>query len=215
MATQRKTKQAAISATISSTSVSLAFANGKSIYIAFDDLSGDVQRRAVGRAIADKLVDAAAISRDPVTGRSATVEDKYDAVRAVADRLLAGEWSKPRESAGATAGTLLLQALVRIFPKRSPEALKAWLAGKSDEEKRNMQANDARVIDAMAAIRKERAGDTSGMLDELEEPEESEEERAERGARIKKAIREGFGARLSEHEAEYDAADAEEGSDNE
>jgi len=118
-----------------------------------------------------KLVDAAAISRNPETGRAASVEDKYQAVKTVYDRLLAGQWNAPREGGGTTGG-LLLQALCRLLAgRKTVEELKAFLADRSDAEKAALRKNPrvARIILDIRAEQDKAAGiDTDAMLDELE-----------------------------------------------
>lgn len=147
----------------------LVFANGGRIVIGVSELSEDVIRTATLHGLKQKLVDAAAISRNPETGRSATIDDKYAAVKAVFDRLLIGEWNATRE--GGTTGGLLLQALVRVYPAKSVDTLREFLAGKSDVEKNALRRNPriASVIDAIRAESGKAASiDTDEILDELD-----------------------------------------------
>ena len=69
-------RNATISATINGTTLALTFANGETLTMRGDALNGDVQQYAMMHGLKQKLVDAAAISRNPETGRAATVEDK-------------------------------------------------------------------------------------------------------------------------------------------
>ena len=86
-----------------------------------------------------KLGDAAAISRNPDTGRSASLDDKIAAVREVFDRITSpdGTWNKIRESGdGSGNGGLLFRALCNIYAgKRSPEQITVFLADKTEAEK--------------------------------------------------------------------------------
>lgn len=75
----------------------LRFANGQELAIKASQLPNHVMEYAIFHGLKQKLVDAAAISRNPETGRAATVEDKYQAVKTVYDRLLAGQWNATRE----------------------------------------------------------------------------------------------------------------------
>lgn len=102
-----------------------------------------------------KFIDAAAISRNPETGRSATADDKMDAVLEVIERcVVAHQWNKAREGGGA--GTLLLEALCRVYAgKRSRVDLVAFLEGKTPEERRALERN-ARIAPVIEAIRTER-----------------------------------------------------------
>lgn len=136
------------------------------------ELAESVSLAATLHGLKQKICDAAAISRDPETGRPASVRDKYEAMRAVAERLLAGEWNARRgdgTGAGAGGGGLLARALVR-FTGKTPEAIREFLAGKSRAEHTALRGNPkiAAIIDEIKA---ERGGagdvDTDAMLGEL------------------------------------------------
>lgn len=163
-------RNAAISATINGTTLTLIFANGETLIMHGDTLTSDMQQYAMMHGLKQKLVDAAAISRNPETGRAATVEDKYQAVKAVFDRLLSGQWNTTREG-GATGG-LLLQALCRMYAgRKTPEELKAFLADKTDAEKTALRKNPrvAAIIDEIRAEQGKAANiDTDELLGELE-----------------------------------------------
>lgn len=150
----------------------LKFANGQELAITASQLTNHVTEYAIFHGLKQKLVDAAAISRNPETGRAASVEDKYQAVKTVYDRLLAGAWNAAREGGGATGG-LLLQALVRMYAGRKTlDELKAFLADKSDAEKTALRKNPrvARIIEEIRAETGKSANiDTDELLGELEE----------------------------------------------
>ena len=171
-------RNAAISATIVNSEADgrpcalyLKFANGKELAIAASQLTSNVMEYAIFHGLKQKLVDAAAISRNPETGRAATVEDKYQAVKTVFDRLLAGQWNATREGGGATGG-LLLQALCRMYAgRKTPDELKAFLADKSDAEKTALRKNPrvATIIEEIRAEQGKAANiDTDELLGELE-----------------------------------------------
>lgn len=139
---------ATIESTVSQNTLTLTFDNGKILTVRDTDLSESVRELALMHGLKQKLVDAAAISRNPDTGRSATTEDKYNAVREVYDRLLSGQWNKQREGgSGGNSGGLLFRALTRIYPTKTPEQIRAFLEGKSDAEKATL-----RKLPAIAAI---------------------------------------------------------------
>lgn len=147
----------------------LTFSNGRDITVKADELAVGIQRYAMLHGLKQKLVDAAAITRNPDTGRSATIEDKFEAVKEVYDRLLAGQWNKARGD-GTGSGGLLFKALCRVYPTKTPDAIREFLAKKSDAEKTALRGNP-KIAEAIAAIRAE-AGttaniDTDGLLDEL------------------------------------------------
>lgn len=164
-------RNATITATIDGNTLALTFANGETLAMRGDELNSDVQQYAMMHGLKQKLVDAAAISRNTETGRAATVEDKYQAVRTVYDRLLGGQWNAVREGGGATGG-LLLQALCRMYAgRKTPEELKAFLADKSDAEKTALRKNPrvAQIInDIRAETGKATDIDTDELLGELE-----------------------------------------------
>lgn len=101
-----------------------------------------------------KFVDAAAIARNPDTGRSATIADKREAVLAVIARAESGEWFARREG-GAGAGTLLLAALMRLYPSKTRAALAAHLEGLTADARRKLERNE-RVAPVIEQIRTER-----------------------------------------------------------
>jgi hypothetical protein len=152
-------RQSTIETTISTNcdEIALAFDNGQILRVYVEGLAPDIRAMALAHGLKQKLVDAAAISRNTDTGKSATTEDKYNAVREVYDRLLAGQWNKTREGgAGGASGGLLFGALCRLYAKKTPDEVRAFLETKSDEEKAQM-----RKLPAIAAhieqIKSERA----------------------------------------------------------
>ena len=164
-------RNTAITATIDGNTLTLTFANGETITMRGDALNSDVQQYAMMHGLKQKLVDAAAISRNPETGRAASVEDKFQAVKTVYDRLLGGSWNAIREGGGATGG-LLLQALCRMYAgRKTADELKAFLADKSDAEKTALRKNPrvAQIIeDIRAETGKAASIDTDELLGELE-----------------------------------------------
>lgn len=141
----------------------LTFAHGEQLEIRTDSLNADIILQATLHGLKQKLVDAAAISRNTETGRAASVADKYDAVREVYDRLLSGEWNKRREGgAGGSAGGLLFRALCRMYDgKKSVDDIRAFLAAKTEAEKAALRKN-SKVAAVIEEIRAESArGDTA------------------------------------------------------
>lgn len=165
-------KVPAIDATITEAgTLKLTFGGRADLTVELDaaGLSDTIRQQAIMHGLKQKLVDAAAISRNTDTGASATVQDKYDAVREVAERLMAGEWNKRREAgAGSGPGGLLKAALVRLYAGRmNEEQLDAWLTAKTDKEKAALRKNP-KVAEIIEAIRAERAKDTpAGAADDL------------------------------------------------
>lgn len=146
----------------------LLFANGKRLAIIPEQFSPEIRSQALYHGLKQKLVDAAAISRNPETGRSATVDDKFQAVKAVYDRLLSGLWNEPREGGGG--GSLLFKALCRMYADKEPATLREWLDKKTDAEKAALRKNP-KIAEHILAIQAESAKtdgiDTDALLGEL------------------------------------------------
>jgi len=157
-----------IAANIDGQKMVLAFANGKQITVNAEALDTEIVNRAVMHGLKQKLVDAAAISRNPDTGATASIEDKYNAVYDVYQRLLNGEWNKNREGGGGVSGGLLFRALCRMYSRKTPEQIREFLDGKTKAEQSALRANPkiAAIIDT---IRAERVSgvDSEDLLDEL------------------------------------------------
>ena len=147
----------------------LTFSNGRTIVVQVGDLPASIIGDALMHGLKQKLVDAAAMSRNPDTGRAASIDDKYNAVAEVADRLMVGQWNKVRE--GGATGTLLFRALCQLYEgKKDPDAIQAYLDGKTDAEKAALKKNPkvaAIIIELQAA----KAGDidTDELLGELDD----------------------------------------------
>ena len=139
----------------------LVFADGRTLSLQVTELSMDIRQAAVLHGLKQKLVDAAAISRDPLTGKPATASTKYDAVREVFDRITSpdGTWNKVRgDGMGSTGvGGLLYRALVRLYDGRqTPEQVRAYL-DKLDAEQQAALRKNAKVAPVIATIKAEDA----------------------------------------------------------
>jgi len=152
--------------------VTLVFANTKALTITLADLKPEIVLAATLHGLKQKLVDAAAISRDTATGKAATIDTKYEAVREVYDRLLAGEWNKRREGGGNTGG-MLKRALVEYYQgRKTADQIETWLATKDDKEKAALR-REPRIAEIIERMRAEstKPGDStaSDLLAELGE----------------------------------------------
>lgn len=98
------------------------------------NFSAEINRKIWVNGITQKLVDAAALSRDPVTGKPASPAEKFAAIEATLAMLKAGEWTSEREG-GATS--ILFEALCNMMgDEQTPESIRATLDGMTDAEKR-------------------------------------------------------------------------------
>lgn len=155
-------------------SLRMTCVNGEALTLKRDMLSEAMLAHAVMHGLKQKLIDAAAISRDPDTGRSATPGDKWTAVMAVYDRITQqGQWNAGRgDGAGAGGNGLLFRALVRMYPAKTAEQLRVYLDGKTKAEQAALRLNP-KVAVIIDEIKAERATDSEidsdSMLDELGE----------------------------------------------
>ena len=174
MATNETKRTPALRVEIDDMGLALQFADGEQLSLGLSGLSDDIRHYATLHGLKQKLVGAAAISRNPETGRSATVADKYNAVKAVYDRLLAGQWNAPRGEGGTSATGLLFRALCRMYPERAPETIREYLDGKNKKDQDALRRNPhvAAIIEEIKAeAGPEDTSASDAMLDELGEAE--------------------------------------------
>ena len=152
----------------------LEFRHGERITLRPDDLTPEIQRAAMLHGLKQKLVDAAAISRDTATGRAATIQTKYDAVKEVFDRITGsgGEnpsWNKPRAGGAGGQGGLLARAIAR-YKNVALEQAKAYLDRLTDAQKQALRV-DHRIGAIINELRLETAKpagiDTDALLSGL------------------------------------------------
>ena len=145
----------------------IEFAHGRRIELNPVDLADSVYKQAVYHGLKQKLVDAAAISRNPETGRSASIEDKYQAVKTVYDRLLAGNWNAVRGEGGTGTGGLLFAALCRMYAgRKTEEELREWLGTKDKKAQAELRKNP-KVAAIIEQIKAERGSDDDGLGEDL------------------------------------------------
>lgn len=161
MTTETPKRVPAITAAIDGYVLTFTGDNGRALTLNAETLTREVWDAAVMHGLKQKVGDAAAISRNPETGRSATTDDKFDAMAEVLNRLMAGNWNKPREAGdGAGAGGLLFKALCRVKSDKTPAEVKAYLDGRSKEEQAALRKVPviAAAIDALRAESAKAAG---------------------------------------------------------
>lgn len=169
-------KKPAVAAEIAGTTLRLEFADGKELVLNLESLTPEIREYAAMHGLKQKLVDAAAIARDPETGRTASIADKYEAVKAVYERISGigqeASWNAVRQGGEGTTGGLLLRALVRIYEgRKTQEELVEYLAARTDAEKAALRKS-ARVAPVIAELRdaaKGRGIDGDALLSELED----------------------------------------------
>lgn len=143
--TKEGAKVSVISGDITGTVLTLTFQDGRKLTIDGDKLAPEIKVAAMMHGLKQKTVDAAAIARDQTTGRSASLQDKFDAVEEIVTRLT-GEnptWNKVREGGtGAAPGTgLFVRALMELSGKGRAATVE-FLEGKSKEEVAALRKNE-------------------------------------------------------------------------
>ena len=154
--------------------LTLTFRHGECLTVFVDRLAPEIQRMALLHGLKQKLVDAAAISRDTATGRAATISTKYEAVREIFDRIT-GEnpsWNKPRAGGAGGQGGLLARAIM-LYKSRTGtlpvtiEQVKAHLDRLTDAQKQALRVDPriATIINDLRAESAKPAGiDTDALL---------------------------------------------------
>ena len=154
----------------------LEFRHGETLRLHPETLNPEIQRAALLHGLKQKLVDAAAISRDTATGRAATIVTKYDAVKEIFDRITGagGEtpsWNKPRAGGAGGQGGLLARAIAR-YKGVEVAAAKAYLDRLTDAQKQALRV-DPRIATIINELRMESAKpagiDTDALLGGLDD----------------------------------------------
>ena len=154
----------------------LEFRHGEVLRVHPETLAPEIQRAALLHGLKQKLVDAAALSRDTATGRAATIVTKYDAVKEIFDRITGagGEtpsWNNPRAGGAGGQGGLLARAIAR-FKNVEVSAAKAYLDRLTDAQKQALRV-DPRIATIINELRMESAKpagiDTDALLGGLDD----------------------------------------------
>jgi|688.fasta_scaffold725275_1 hypothetical protein len=158
----------AIAAEITGTRLVFTTATGETLTVEAAALSDEIREAAMMHGLKQKIGDAAALSRNPETGRSATIEDKYNAMIEVFTRLQAGQWNKTREAGeGGGAGGLLFKALCKVKADKTPAEIRAYLDGLTKEQQaavRKVPAVAAAIEEIRAAQAKDGGIDGEALL---------------------------------------------------
>jgi len=193
------TKRAAISADIfmPKLTLTLNFADGKELIINAAALRREIRDMAMMHGLKQKLVDAAALSRNPANGQPASIVDKYEAVKRVADRLLSadGTWNEGRGegSTAAPNSNILLRALMRMTG-RDETYVRDFMSSKTKEQIAALRKNPRvmTIIAELQAATVVNGVNTDALLGELgvdgvEDPAPTDAPAARPTARSRKA----------------------------
>lgn len=196
MATTTTTTKKDIEASIADDgTLILEFRHGEVLRLRPESLNPEIQRAAMLHGLKQKLVDAAAISRDTATGRAATIVTKYDAVKEIFDRITgaggeAPSWNKPRAGGAGGQGGLLARAIAR-YKGVEVAAAKAYLDRLTDAQKQALRV-DPRIATIINELRMESAKpagiDTDALLGGLDdlgaEPDDDDADDADDAAMV-------------------------------
>lgn len=155
---------AVVTTTIDNGRLTVEVAGHPAIVVDPAQLPANLVEYAALHGLKQRLVDAAAIPRDPDTGRSATAADKYAAVRRVWDHMTAtGEWNLVRGSGGGSDG-LLVAALMEACGLTREQAREA-VAGWDRPLQEAMRERDPVIAPIVQRLRMERARTVAGAVD--------------------------------------------------
>lgn len=142
-----------------------------SVKLDMSKLHEDILMRASYHGMIQRISDAAAIGRDPETGKSASPADKLAAMTALVEHYHTGtsEWSRVGTGGGPKGG-FLFEALVRMYPAKSADDIRTWLDGQSKSAQAALR-NAPKVAAIINDIRAERMIgtdiDADALLSEL------------------------------------------------
>jgi len=113
------------------------------------------------------LVDAAAIARNTDNGAAATVQDKYNAVRTVYDRITQpnGTWNAIREGVEKAQGGIFIRAMMELTKKTRAD-VDADVAKLTKEQIAALKKN-VRVMDIMHRLEREALAAKTDTSDDL------------------------------------------------
>lgn len=130
--------------------------------------------RAMLHGFVQRISDAAALSRNPETGKPASAQDKFDAMRILIEHYHSGtgEWTRTRAAGPKYSNGLLGECLKRLYPDKTAERIAEYLDGLKPSQRTQLLASDkirpiAEAIRAEAA--KEMKVDADALLAGLED----------------------------------------------
>jgi hypothetical protein len=85
--------KSSVSTSVEGSNLVIDLGTGEQFVLVVPELSENVRWMAMMSGLRSKIIDAAAIPRDTATGKSATDEEKAQAVRAMVERLRGGVWN--------------------------------------------------------------------------------------------------------------------------
>jgi hypothetical protein len=159
-----------ISHQIDETGVTFVVREVGTLRLSFANLSGAVRDRALAHGLVQRVSDAAAKSRDAVSGKAQSPEVKFAAMKELVDHYMSGteSWALGRESEGQNVG-LLVECLSEIYPERNVESIRQWVKLRSAAERKSMLGSE-KIKPIAERIEKEKLKhiDAESLLSDLE-----------------------------------------------
>lgn len=160
-----------------------------SMVVNFADLNPSVTLAAIAQGVVKKVTDGAAIAKDPLTGKSATIDEKWAAMLAIRDRIVGpnGQWNvdakraaqlrKEVQEAQEWQATLAALCAYKGVSMDSSEGniLVKWADGKGKEAmvalrnaKPKFLAEYVKALAALKASTTSQGEEVDSLLDELD-----------------------------------------------
>lgn len=162
------TKRQALSVDTFKNTLTINFSNGEALELNTDNLSPEIRHAAMMHGLKQKLVDAAAMSRNADNLNSNQVDAKFAAVREVYNRLTSAtpSWNKEKASVSAPVGSksMLIEAIVRLNGN-THEYVEQFLNDKTKAQVAALKQNP-KILAEIAKIKAEQEADTT-EADEL------------------------------------------------
>lgn len=143
-------------------------------------LHQEIRERAMVHGLTQRISDAAAIGFLKDENRYATAQEKFDAMSELVAHYMTGtsEWSRTRSAPGVGADSaLLVKCLSRLYPDRTAEQLKAWVAKRSKAERTALLLSEK--VKAIADEIRAQSASTANADDLIADLETMPEEQAE------------------------------------
>lgn len=123
------------------------------------ELHPDITFRAMVHGLVQKVGDAAALSRDTQTGKAATPEEKFNAMKNVVDNIIEGQWNAKRVGGSRTSTDteLLIRAIVE-YKGLDAEAVTERVKGLGLKDRKALMAAPG-IREIIARLRGEEAQD--------------------------------------------------------
>jgi hypothetical protein len=152
---------AVVSTTVDATASQIKFdvVGAGSVVLRLGMLSDTIRQAAVLHGMKQRVSDAAAISRDPLTGKSASPSDKLAAMRELVEHYETGttDWKRAGGGPGLSADAMMLiNCLRELYPSKSDGDIAA-LVGAMTAIQRKAMLIDERVAPIVLRINSERA----------------------------------------------------------